>query len=461
MSNIKPEELAAPPPGPRFLVTRWFASHAALAVPQAAAPIAFGLLALPLTGNPDDGAAMILAMMGAQLIGAVPLARLATGRNNLGYLKLLILLRSLALAGILVLAAVGIPFGWLIAAAALAGVVNGAAAGILRAMLNSFISVGKLPRALGVAATVNELVFVSAPVLASLVGAISPLIAVATMAVLGAAPILLLPNRLAASGTKDSDDDDPVSTSPAPTTGSDKRTQTGSHPVVSSDTNRSSPSSRPRSRLLTPPLLLWLLCATASSTSVAAIEVSAVTLALSYGLEATWSFLFPVALCLGSVSGGIYVTVRNRMPRRRTVLGYLLGSMFSSAVVAAAFSIETTVAAALVLGFLLPPLGTYYQLVLDTLAPEDRRAEVFAQLRNATSLGVILVSLSLTLWNIQTTLIAATALLCMAAAAVVGSRLMELRRTGRTRRPAPSNRWVPSVLEEPEPGEDTHESEGR
>lgn len=56
----------------RWNVLRWQAGVGSFGVPQAAAPIAFGLVALPLTGSAESGAAMVFAMTLAQVIGAVP-----------------------------------------------------------------------------------------------------------------------------------------------------------------------------------------------------------------------------------------------------------------------------------------------------------------------------------------------------------------------------------------------------
>ena len=61
---------------PEARLLRWFGSYGTFAVPQAAAPIAFSLIALPLTGSAASGAAMMLAMTIAQVLGAVPLSRL-------------------------------------------------------------------------------------------------------------------------------------------------------------------------------------------------------------------------------------------------------------------------------------------------------------------------------------------------------------------------------------------------
>jgi hypothetical protein len=77
---------------------------------------------------------------------------------------------------------------WLIALAAAAGLVNGAAAGILRAVLNQFAPASGMSRALGIAATLNELTFVAAPVVASGLGSISPVFGVVAMAAVGRAP---------------------------------------------------------------------------------------------------------------------------------------------------------------------------------------------------------------------------------------------------------------------------------
>src|SRR6476620_1632183 len=63
-------------PAKRWALLRWFVSSATLGVPQAGGPIAFSLVALGLTGQTSGGAAMMLAMMLAQVVGAIPIARL-------------------------------------------------------------------------------------------------------------------------------------------------------------------------------------------------------------------------------------------------------------------------------------------------------------------------------------------------------------------------------------------------
>ena len=64
---------------------RWLLAYGTFSVPQAAGPIAFALLALPLTGNPGSGAAIVLATTIAQVIGAVPVARLGRRSNAVAF----------------------------------------------------------------------------------------------------------------------------------------------------------------------------------------------------------------------------------------------------------------------------------------------------------------------------------------------------------------------------------------
>jgi len=157
---------SGPNPG-RWKLVRWAASSATLGFPQAAAQVAFALLAVSLGGAASGGAAMILAMTLAQVAGALPLTRLGRALPMATFLKLLLAARTAALVTIALGAAFGLSLPWLIALAAAAGLVNGAAAGTLRAVLNQFAPVSGMSRALGIAATLNELTFVAAPVVAS------------------------------------------------------------------------------------------------------------------------------------------------------------------------------------------------------------------------------------------------------------------------------------------------------
>ncbi|MCP3012118.1 MFS transporter [Nocardiopsis dassonvillei] len=362
----------------RLDVVRWQVGYGMFGVPQAAAPIAFALVALPITGTAESGAGLVFAMTAAQVLGAVPVSRLGRRFNGARYLRALIAVRTLALVAVTVLAAVQAPFGFLLAAVTAAGAVNGAAYGYQRLLLNHLVEPSGLPRALGVAATLNEVGFALSPVLASVLGAVSPVWAMAAVTALGVGPLLLMPRVPGARGP-----------------------QVGGAPRVRTPVPRAA--------------LLWLLCATASSGAVAAVEVGAVSFALAFGLEPGWAFLFALVLCAGSVAGGVWVSVRNRTPAPWQVIAFLAATTAGSGLVLVGGHLSLTLTGAAVIGLFLPMLGTFYSLALDELAPPDRRAEMFALLRTASSLGVIAVSGLLALLGLRAALVGSFALLLVAA----------------------------------------------
>jgi hypothetical protein len=315
----------------------------------------------------------------AQVTGAVPIARLGRHRNAVSFLKALVATRMLALLAIALLAAAKAPFGLLLSAAALAGLVNGAAFGYLRSVVNHLVEPARLPRALGMSATLNEFTLVAVPVAASLLGTIDPVLALLALSVLGSAPLLLLPAIPHARTVQ-----------PADGSGS----------------------------LVTPPILLWLACTMAGSTVVSAIEIGAVSLAINFGFAPAMGFIFTVALCIASVAGGVWVSVRNRMPGRATVLAYLLMMSIGAALVASNLSVAATIAGAIIVGCFLAPLGTYYSLMFDALSPPHRKAELFALSRTVHSLGIILTSANLTLASLAVAQAVSAALLLAATATV-------------------------------------------
>lgn len=365
-------------------LVRWLLAYGTFSAPQAAGPIAFTLLAMPLTGSSGSGAALVLAITAAQIVGSVPLARLGANFNAVSYLKVLIAIRAIAYAGMALLAQAEAPFWTLLTAAAAGGLTNGAAFGLLRSILNQLVAATAMPRALGLAATLNEFTFVVAPILASVLGSvIDPVSALLILVGLGSAPIFLVPAVPGAPPTRSE---------------LDRRMEDG--------------------RLLKPPILLWLGCTVANSAVVAAVEIGAVAIAISFGLEPAEGVIFAVALCAASVAGGVWVSARNRAPSVSTV-PLLLGMMgVGAALTAASISIATTLIGAVIVGSFLAPLGTCYSLRLDALAPRHRKAEVFALSRTANSLGVILASATLTWSSLDVTLTASTILVLMAAAAV-------------------------------------------
>lgn len=378
------QQVTTPAPSVRRLegpLLRWFVSYGSFTVPQAAAPIAFALIALPLTGDPASGAAMMLVMTIAQVVGAIPVTRLGRRFDPIPFLRVLIGVRTVALAAIAILAGIGAPFSLLVVAAAAAGLVNGAAFGHLRAVLNHLVSAGRLPRALGITATLNEVTFAAAPVIASAVGALSPQAAVWAMVLLGAGPMFLLPRIPEATAQHQGED-------------------------------------RPTNLKVTPMIALWLLCAAASSAAIAAIEIGAVAMAVSFGLAPSWGVVFPLALCVTSIAGGIWVSVRNYMPRRRTVLLWLMVMALGVLSVMVGHSVAATLIGALLVGLVLAPLATYYQLVLDRLVLPEQRAEVFALLRTANALGIITSSGLIALVSLDATF---TVVLAMMSAAILAA----------------------------------------
>ncbi|WP_439612757.1 MFS transporter [Reyranella sp.] len=384
-AETKTATTAAVPSG-RWMLARWAIASSTLGFPQAAGPVAFALVAVALTGDASGGAAMILAMTLAQVAGAIPLTRLGRGFAMATFLRLLVAVRTVALLAIATGAASGVSLAWLIALAAGAGLVNGAAYGYLRAVLNRLAPASGLSRALGIAATLNELTFVAAPVVASGLGSISPVFGIVAMAALGALPALLVPNL------------GPAAAASGEGAGEAPHREAGS--------------------ILRPAILLWLLCAAAGGATVAAIEIGAVALALNFGYQPALAILFTVPLCIASVAGGLWVSVRNRRAPRGVVVAQLVVMSAGAALAATCLSVATTLAGAILIGLVLAPLATHYSLILDSLAPPHRRPEVFALLRTANASGVILASALLTAVSLPAALLAIAAVMMLATVAV-------------------------------------------
>lgn len=371
--SFSPETGSMPP---RHALYRWYFSYGLFSLPQAAAPIAFALVALPLTGDAKSGAAIVVVMTIAQVLGAVPITRIGRRYNIVTFLRVLVAVRMVALMVIAALAAMKASFELLLVAGAVAGVVNGAAYGYIRAILNFIVAPANLPKALGIGATLNEVTFVAAPVLAAVLGAVSPAMAIGLIALLGAGPLFLLPK------------------------------------IESRPVEQEAPA---EGSLLTPAVLAWFVCCGAGAAIVAVIEVGAVSLALDFGLQAELGVIFTIALCIASITGGIWVTMRNRMAGRSMVLG-LAGMMTAGAfLIAWEQSVILTSIGCVMAGLALAPLGTHYSLALDLLVPPSRRPEAFALLRTSNSLGVIFAGSLLTWGYLSVALIVAGVLLSLGA----------------------------------------------
>lgn len=380
--NYQAEQPARHLSGP---LIRWLLAYGTFAVPQAAGPIAFTLLAIPLTGSPSSGAVLVLAITLAQVAGAVPVVRLGSGLNAVSYLRTLVAIRAVSLVAMALLAQAGAPFPLLVVAAAAGGLVNGAAFGLLRSVLNHLVHPSGMPRALGLAATLSECTFVAAPIAASVLGSVvDPVFALLVLVALGTAPAALLPAI-------------PRATAPEPI--------------------------RTGESLLRPAILLWLACTLATSAVTSAVEIGAVAIAINYGLAPAEGAIFAVALCVAAVAGGIWVSTRNRVPGPRAV-PLLLGLVsLGAALTAANLSVTATLVGAVVIGCFLAPLGTYNSLRLDALSPPHRRAEIFALSRTANSCGIILTSANLTWASVEVTMAISAAVLFAATVAVAVATL--------------------------------------
>ena len=353
---------------PRF--GRWIAANAAVAIPLSMAPITFGLATLS-QGDVNGGALMVAAMTGAEVLGSVPIA--ATGRrfSATGFARLLATVRTAAFVGLALALAADASLVVLVVAASLAGVVNGALVGVLRAILNDTVAMDRLPRALGVAATVNEVVFVTGPILASTLGGASVIAAVGVMAISSAIPIGALRRvpRGAVPGRS--------------------RAHRGSIPLHTG---------------------IWLFARVAMTACVASIEVGAVALAIDHGRSPRAALLFVVPLCVASVLGGVWISVRNRRLRLPTVAAMLLLTACAMVLISAATWIWAAIASAVLVGLFLAPLSTAFSLFLDDLLPADRRTEGFALLRSSHAIGLIVASALIALVSLDAALAVSAAL---------------------------------------------------
>ena len=334
------------------------------------APITFGLATLS-QGDLNGGALMMTAMTVAQVLGAVPIAAAGRRFSVSAYARFLAAFRTLAFVGLVLAIAAEAPIPVLVVVASLAGLVNGAIFAVLRAILNDMVASNKLPRALGVAATANELVFVCGPILASTIGGVSVIAAVGIMAITSALPLVVLP-RIA---------------------------------------HRTPPESTPaRQGLIRLGTVVWLLAAASASACVASIEVGAVALALRHELAPSAAFLFTVPLCVGSVLGGVWISVRNRRLRQRTVVAMILLTVVGILAVAWDVWIGTAIAGVVLIGLFLAPLGTSFSLFINDVLPQARRAEGFALLRTSKSVGLIFSSSVIAFVSLEASLLVSAAL---------------------------------------------------
>ena len=122
-------------------------------------------------------------------------------------------------------------------------------------------------------------------------------------------------------------------------------------------------------------------------------------------------------LCLGSVTGGIFVSVRNQPARISEIFAFLTFTATGAFLIAGGWSLWSTLLGAVVIGFVVPLLGTHISRILDHVAPADKRASVFSILKAASSVGIIPTSAMLALAGLHAALTGCAILTVLAAAA--------------------------------------------
>ncbi|WP_108261886.1 hypothetical protein [Mangrovicoccus ximenensis] len=121
--------------------------------------------------------------------------------------------------------------------------------------------------------------------------------------------------------------------------------------------------------------------------------------------------LFTLPLCVASVSGGLWVSVRKRPLDRIRSLAALALTTAGGGLSALGGALGLTVLGAVLVGLCLAPLGTAGSLALEHLAPEGRKPEVFALQRTAHALGIIGASAILAVAPVSAALSAAACLM--------------------------------------------------
>lgn len=362
---------------------RWQVSHQLSNLPQAMAPIALTLATVSMEQSFNVGAALVTAMSLSQVVFAVPLGRLGDRLGARVVLRVMLLARALLIFTLMT----GIAFEFdpyvLIALAAGSGAASGAIHGSYRTLLSDIVPAEQLPRALAVAATTGEVVFVGGPVLASALNAPGSVLPIGVMAAVLLAAALLLP----AAGS------------------------TVAHRSV-----------QRRRGSIPPVFLVWLICALAMSSAVGLVEVGAVTIALDLGMPARLGAVFAVTLCLASVTGGLLTTWLGPPSTTAMIVGMLSTTLAGAACVGLARHVGVAIAGAVLIGIFLAPLMTSFSLASEALLPRGRRTEGFSWLRISAGVGVSATSLAITFMPVRSTasIIGALLVLAIAAALLAG-----------------------------------------
>lgn len=369
---------------------RWALSYGLFGAPRAGAPIAFALAALTITGNPSSGALVLAAMTAAQLLGAVPIARLGRHANTISFFRTLIAIRTAAMLVCAVACGVGAPMGVLIGAAAVAGLVQGAAFGHLRNGVNYLVNPSQMVKTLGLGAIADDITFLVTPMLAATVGIVSAPLAIVAIAAVGATPALILPKV--------------------------------PHLPVLRAPERGG-------KLIERGVSLWLACACVTAAAITAIEIGAVSIALGFDLRPEYGAVFTGTLCMASLAGSTWISIRNRIPSTRQVVVMLCLITAGTTLISTQHSMVTAIVGCALVGIGAAPLKAHCSIQINSLVASEMRAEAFSLLKTSTSVGTIVTSLAIGWTSILTTLKIEIALLAFVLSLLILSSLVVHHRT--------------------------------
>jgi hypothetical protein len=363
----------------RFVL--WLTAQQVSVLPQAMAPIVFGVMSVNMTESPAIGAAMVLAMTSAQFFLAVPLGSMGHRLPVDFNIKLLLLTRSVST--VIVLMAYlghGHPLSLILGSAGF-GMGNGAIAGLFRSSLRHTVNPDSMTQAAAVSATLNELMFVIGPLAAGVFAFFNIAYAVVMMWACSILAIVL-----------------------------------GRVRGAPSEEEFAQPEHVHRSLLLTK----VLLCYTATAASVAVIEVGSVALARAISWSTASAAILTSCLCIASfIGGGIMVVTRASVQSRIPFL--ILVSLAGTVIVAFSDSPVAVCTGCALIGLALAPISTAYTLIIDQRVSLQAQSRAFSAMRAAQAAGVMVVSLFLIALPVVT--IARLAVIALAVAFLVSLRL--------------------------------------
>ncbi|WP_246622884.1 hypothetical protein [Rhizobium laguerreae] len=363
---------------------RWAACYGLFSVPRAGAPIAFALAALASTGDASDGAKVLAAMSTAQLLGAVPIAKLGRHLHRSSFFRILIAIRTAAMLACAIACASHASIQILIGSAAVAGLVQGAAFGYLRNAANQLIEPSRMIKTLGIGVIAAEVTFLITPIFSAALGSMSAALAIAAIAIIGSTPAIFLPN---------------IAQATTPTALSPKG-------VI------------PRG------VQVWLACACVNAAAVSAIEIGAVSIALGLSLKPEHGAVITGTLCVASLAGSTWMSMRNRQYRACHVLIMLSLATAGAALIAINYSLATSLLGSAIVGAAGVPLIAYCSFEIGNQVAPEMRPEVFSLLKTTTSAATILISALIGWTSIVITLHIATALLASAVLGLLTRRLI-------------------------------------